>query len=106
MPEKKGAVPNSIPNNGSPTEDRRGFLVTAALSGCAALLTGIPLATYVIKPTLKRGAGKWIDLGAVEDLEPDTFTMLSYEFMIKDGWLRSEERRVGKECRSRWSPYH
>ena len=25
-----------------------------------------------------------------------------------DGTLvnRSEERRVGKECRSRWSPYH
>src|SRR5258708_17443274 len=22
------------------------------------------------------------------------------------GRLRSEERRVGKECRSRWSPYH
>ena len=22
-----------------------------------------------------------------------------------DAW-RSEERRVGKECRSRWSPYH
>src|ERR1043166_10343738 len=21
-------------------------------------------------------------------------------------WTRSEERRVGKECRSRWSPYH
>ena len=21
-------------------------------------------------------------------------------------YLRSEERRVGKECRSRWSPYH
>ena len=21
-------------------------------------------------------------------------------------WIRSEERRVGKECRSRWSPYH
>ena len=20
--------------------------------------------------------------------------------------VRSEERRVGKECRSRWSPYH
>ena len=25
-----------------------------------------------------------------------------YDFMA----LRSEERRVGKECRSRWSPYH
>ena len=22
------------------------------------------------------------------------------------GRVRSEERRVGKECRSRWSPYH
>ena len=22
------------------------------------------------------------------------------------GLSRSEERRVGKECRSRWSPYH
>ena len=30
---------------------------------------------------------------------PDIF----YE--ITDKW-RSEERRVGKECRSRWSPYH
>src|SRR6266404_4935650 len=25
---------------------------------------------------------------------------------VKKGDLRSEERRVGKECRSRWSPYH
>ena len=24
----------------------------------------------------------------------------------KDKFCRSEERRVGKECRSRWSPYH
>ena len=23
-----------------------------------------------------------------------------------DSVIRSEERRVGKECRSRWSPYH
>ena len=27
-------------------------------------------------------------------------TFVTYRF------LRSEERRVGKECRSRWSPYH
>ena len=25
---------------------------------------------------------------------------------VADGEERSEERRVGKECRSRWSPYH
>ena len=33
-----------------------------------------------------------------------------YYAMAKDGYFfksfRSEERRVGKECRSRWSPYH
>ena len=28
----------------------------------------------------------------------------AYEAVINN--LRSEERRVGKECRSRWSPYH
>ena len=25
---------------------------------------------------------------------------------VSCGTCRSEERRVGKECRSRWSPYH
>src|SRR2546427_11291840 len=25
---------------------------------------------------------------------------------VGQGQIRSEERRVGKECRSRWSPYH
>ena len=28
------------------------------------------------------------------------------EFVAIVGKSRSEERRVGKECRSRWSPYH
>ena len=28
------------------------------------------------------------------------------KFAHEDGLPRSEERRVGKECRSRWSPYH
>ena len=26
--------------------------------------------------------------------------------MAESEMMRSEERRVGKECRSRWSPYH
>ena len=25
---------------------------------------------------------------------------------LAESFARSEERRVGKECRSRWSPYH
>ena len=31
-----------------------------------------------------------------------SLTRIMWPFML----LRSEERRVGKECRSRWSPYH
>jgi len=31
-------------------------------------------------------------------------SMLLYAMLYLTG--RSEERRVGKECRSRWSPYH
>ena len=27
-------------------------------------------------------------------------------FEFNKEYIRSEERRVGKECRSRWSPYH
>ena len=26
--------------------------------------------------------------------------------LLEGAMARSEERRVGKECRSRWSPYH
>src|SRR5271157_474161 len=32
--------------------------------------------------------------------------LLNQEVGEDDSFLRSEERRVGKECRSRWSPYH
>ena len=35
----------------------------------------------------------------------DSFLIRVYD-LINDEKPRSEERRVGKECRSRWSPYH
>src|SRR3712207_7371570 len=33
-------------------------------------------------------------------------TDFNYDFGVTIDESRSEERRVGKECRSRWSPYH
>src|SRR5256886_16222008 len=36
------------------------------------------------------------------DIDPPTARELA---TVRD-YVRSEERRVGKECRSRWSPYH
>src|SRR3712207_9457263 len=38
---------------------------------------------------------------------PDTAVLVTRFFTEEGlGQVRSEERRVGKECRSRWSPYH
>src|SRR5476649_2994534 len=35
-----------------------------------------------------------------------TFAITRSLYLDIGGQARSEERRVGKECRSRWSPYH
>ncbi len=68
------------------SSDRRAFIKTAVLCGGAVTLAGIPLASYVISPALKKGTGKWVDFGAAKDLKPGSIEMLSYEFMVKDGW--------------------
>ena len=36
----------------------------------------------------------------------EEFELILVDDGSKDRSFRSEERRVGKECRSRWSPYH
>ena len=38
--------------------------------------------------------------------DPVKFIMMLPGRELETGRGRSEERRVGKECRSRWSPYH
>jgi Rieske Fe-S protein len=72
--------------------NRRAFIKTAALTGCASFLTGVPLAAYVISPAVKKGAGKWVEFGAAQDLPDNGYEMLSYEFMVKDGWLVLPQR--------------
>src|SRR3712207_871149 len=43
-------------------------------------------------------------LDKVHSLDTGADDYLTKPFSMEE--LRSEERRVGKECRSRWSPYH
>src|SRR2546429_1709633 len=57
------------------------------------------------------GGGKSVDLYAVRGeqllaVEVETGRSDIMANVTKCAGLRSEERRVGKECRSRWSPYH
>src|ERR1035437_1504784 len=46
----------------------------------------------------------------IRDDETGEYWSISWQPVGKDfskaKYVRSEERRVGKECRSRWSPYH
>ena len=46
-------------------------------------------------PVVRQGDSVWEDI-----------VRWSLNTMIEAEEYRSEERRVGKECRSRWSPYH
>ena len=39
-----------------------------------------------------------------EKMQEDHVDLKGVRFLEEK--VRSEERRVGKECRSRWSPYH
>src|SRR3712207_8135304 len=46
---------------------------------------------------------------AVHAVSVPIYQTIAYEFesaQHAEKLFRSEERRVGKECRSRWSPYH
>src|SRR3712207_6846035 len=48
-------------------------------------------------------------IGSMADLDAATETDIKsffYKWYAPNNAVRSEERRVGKECRSRWSPYH
>ena len=52
-----------------------------------------------------------LTVGMKDEDGPAGWTMTAGSVLLKDNKLehntpRSEERRVGKECRSRWSPYH
>src|SRR2546425_1969747 len=60
--------------------------------------TGVELDTNGYRMAVDGGVGQAIPVNGTM-----TFTGLSAG---PHNVLRSEERRVGKECRSRWSPYH
>ena len=61
-----------------------------------------------------RGEALGVEVARIRLVRPDIRVQLTdsglslgqLDPLIADFRARSEERRVGKECRSRWSPYH
>ena len=62
------------------------------------LIHGVPLhLSQAFGPAAPHGLMTFIPLG---------LSIVLVLLCFRAGRSRSEERRVGKECRSRWSPYH
>src|SRR2546425_3810464 len=68
------------------------------------LVTGVQTCALPISTTVSRSSGPG------EPARPDLRVVAlgggTGLPTVLRGLRRSEERRVGKECRSRWSPYH
>ena len=63
-------------------------------------------ATGIVElPALRNGAND-VFVTHCTTFNGQKVTSFSMEYDKSKKHSRSEERRVGKECRSRWSPYH
>ena len=70
-------------------------------------VVSIIIAAGVCAKGIKALGGVNILANAVSNLGTGNFAWFEILLSIAIlSFLRSEERRVGKECRSRWSPYH
>src|ERR1017187_11003115 len=82
----------------------------AGLGSVAALLWGQTV-TGVISGAVTDPSGQAIPGATITLINESTGDLRSATTdttgsFVFPSMLRSEERRVGKECRSRWSPYH
>ena len=72
--------------------------MTKVLFICHGNICRSPMAEFVMKDL--------VDKAGLSDQFEIASAATSTEEIGNPVYPRSEERRVGKECRSRWSPYH
>src|SRR5688572_23660027 len=116
--EVRRALPAAPPQHGEPFADvvrdieqtlvpalthwnHPGFFAYFASSSSAPGILGELLAA-----ALNQQAMLWRTSPAATELEALTLDWLRQMVGLPTAFERSEERRVGKECRSRWSPEH
>src|SRR2546427_9852900 len=93
-PDCRPAVGAASVTRGSVLQEQAHHIVGEA----AAEFGRVYMAIGHLQPAALDGLGQW----CVQHAARQTGT----RFEIAQAETRSEERRVGKECRSRWSPYH
>ena len=82
------------------------FMESLATLGYAAYGCGIRYRYGMFKQKIKDGFQVEVPDNWLKDGYPFELRRPEHACEVKFGGYRSEERRVGKECRSRWSPYH
>ena len=82
---------------------------TSPSSRTQLALTGIALAASVLAAPAAYAQAKELNIYSARHYQTDQqlYDGFAKAHNVKINRVdRSEERRVGKECRSRWSPYH
>ena len=83
------------------------YLVAMMALACAAACSGDQFVGWqqetFDQTKITETVSREIVIGNTEEMEEQHIRGINFD---KGSNARSEERRVGKECRSRWSPYH
>ena len=111
MPDRISAEDNHARRRVNVRDSEMSY-VTAGSGDPIVFLHGNPTSSYIwrnviplVAPVAHCIAPDLIGFG--QSGKPDIEYRFADHVRYLDAFLdRSEERRVGKECRSRWSPYH
>ena len=101
------AVKNAMENARSSNIFNAEFICSDAGKAAAKLKESGIIPDIIILDPPRKGCDN-LTLDSVLQMNPKKIIMVSCNpaTAARDCSYRSEERRVGKECRSRWSPYH
>jgi len=87
-------------------DDARAVIERADEFGADAFVVGLPMNMDDTEGPQAKTTRHFGDALARQSGKPVHYHDERLSTRAADELLRSEERRVGKECRSRWSPYH
>ena len=102
-----------IPDDRPPT-NKQGQLIAKLVADFPDAQELMEYEDYLSHPTKANASAlitlalesNWDKLSSVDGYAEYIALRPRAERLGEHGLFRSEERRVGKECRSRWSPYH
>ena len=80
---------------GDYSESRRKFMGYTIGGIAATILFGylVPLANYIVRPSLRKPDPDWSQVGSVSDLQADEPKALNFTLVTKVGWTKDKEEQ-------------